>query len=241
MSKLQTLWIVDDDLDMRKLLGEYLVSQGFVVRAFPGTRNVERRLARERPDLLILDVMMPGDSGLGLCRRLRESGDDIPIIMLTAKSDPMDRAIGLDDGADDYLGKPFLPQELTARINSVLRRRAPLPPGTPMADGDVVRFGEYRLDLSTRTFWRGKTQQGLTTGEFALLSVFVKKAHQPLSRERLIELARGPGSENTDRSIDVQISRLRKIIENDPARPRYIQTVWGFGYVFVPDDPVNDS
>ena len=135
MSKPQTLWIVDDDLDMRKLLDEYLVSQGFVVRAFPGTRNLERRLARERPDLLVLDVMMPGDSGLDLCRRLRGSGDDIPIIMLTAKSDPMDRAIGLDNGADDYLGKPFLPQALTARITAVQRRPLPLPAWTPGGAG----------------------------------------------------------------------------------------------------------
>ena len=235
MSKPATLWVVDDDPEMRKLLDEYLVSQGFVVRTFPDSRNLERRLARERPDLLVLDLMMPGISGLELCTRLRAAGDDIPIIMLTAKSDPIDRVIGIESGADDYLGKPFLPQELTARIRSVLRRRAPLPPGTPIADGNTITFGNCRLDLATRTLWRGNDKLEITSGEFALLAAFIRHAHQPLSRERLIELSRGPGSERTDRSIDVQISRLRKLIEPDPARPRHIQTIWGFGYVFVPD------
>ena len=235
MSKPATLWVVDDDPEMRKLLDEYLVSQGFVVRTFPDSRNLERRLARERPDLLVLDLMMPGISGLELCTRLRAAGDDIPIIMLTAKSDPIDRVIGIESGADDYLGKPFLPQELTARIRSVLRRRAPLPPGTPIADGNTITFGNCRLDLATRTLWRGNDKLEITSGEFALLAAFIRHAHQPLSRELLIELSRGPGSERTDRSIDVQISRLRKLIEPDPARPRHIQTIWGFGYVFVPD------
>ncbi len=155
--------------------------------------------------------------------------------MLTAKSDPIDRVIGIELGADDYVGKPFLPRELTARITAVLRRRAPLPPGTPIADGDAVRFGDCRLDLATRTLRRGERKVDLTTGEFALLAAFTRHPHQPLSRERLLELARGPNSETFERSIDVQISRLRKLIEADPAKPRHIQTVWGFGYVFVPD------
>lgn len=235
MSRQPLIWVIDDDAELRKLLDEYLVSQGFAVRSFPDGRDLERRLSRERPDLLVLDLMMPGDSGLEICSRLRASGDDIPIIMLTAKNDPIDRVIGIEMGADDYLGKPFLPRELTARIQSVLRRRTPLPAGSPIANGNVFVFGAYRLDLAARSLWRDDLKLEMTGGEFSLLAAFVRHLHQPLSRERLIELARGPGSETTDRSIDVQISRLRKLIEPDPAKPRYIQTVWGFGYVFVPD------
>jgi two-component system phosphate regulon response regulator OmpR len=235
MSRQPWIWVIDDDPELRKLLDEYLVNQGFAVRTLADGRDLERRLSRERPDLLVLDLMMPGDSGLEICARLRAAGDDIPIIMLTAKSDPIDRVIGIELGADDYLGKPFLPRELTARIHSVLRRRAPLPAGAPIADGNTVAFGEYRLDLATRTLWHGEQKMEMTGGEFSLLAAFVKHPHQPLSRERLIELARGPGSETIDRSIDVQISRLRKLIEPEPAKPRHVQTVWGFGYVFVPD------
>ena len=241
MSRQYWIWVIDDDPELRKLLEEYLVKQDFTVRTFSDACDLERRLSRERPDLLVLDLMMPGDSGLDVCRRLRASGDDIPIIMLTAKSDPIDRVVGIEMGADDYLGKPFLPRELTARIHAVLRRRAPLPPGAPIADGNTVIFGECKLDMSNRTLWHGGLKVEMTGGEFALLVAFVKHPHQPLSRERLIELARGPGSETIDRSVDVQISRLRKLIEPNPAKPRHIQTVWGFGYVFVPDVAVTVS
>lgn len=235
MSRKPCIWVVDDDPELRKLLEEFLEKNGFEVRALPDGRDLERRLARQRPDLLVLDLMLPGIDGLEICRRLRATGDDIPIIMLTAKSDPIDRVVGIELGADDYVGKPFLPRELTARIQAVLRRRAPLPPGTPIADGNTVIFGACRLDLATRTLWRGETKVEMTSGEFALLSAFVKHPHQPLTRERLVELARGPNSETFDRSVDVQISRLRKLIEPDQGKPRHIQTVWGFGYVFVPD------
>ena len=235
MSRTPCVWVVDDDPELRKLLVEFLEKGGFEVRALPDARDLERRLSRQRPDLLVLDLMLPGIDGLEICRRLRASGDDIPIIMLTAKSDPIDRVVGIELGADDYLGKPFLPRELTARIHAVLRRRAPLPPGTPIADGNVASFGDCRLDLTTRTLWRGEAKVDITSGEFALLSAFVKHPHQPLTRERLLELARGPSSETFDRSVDVQISRLRKLVEPDQGKPRHIQTVWGFGYVFVPD------
>ncbi|OIQ94221.1 transcriptional regulatory protein OmpR [mine drainage metagenome] len=235
MSRTPCVWVVDDDPELRKLLVEFLGKNGFEVRALPDARDLERRLTRQRPDLLVLDLMLPGIDGLEICRRLRAAGDDIPIIMLTAKSDPIDRVVGIELGADDYLGKPFLPRELTARIHAVLRRRAPLPPGTPIADGNTVSFGECRLDLTTRTLWRGELKVDITSGEFALLSAFVRHPHQPLTRERLLELARGPSSETFDRSVDVQISRLRKLVEPDQGRPRHIQTVWGFGYVFVPD------
>ena len=235
MSRTPLIWVVDDDPELRKLLEEFLEKNGFAVRSFADGRDLERRIVRERPDLLVLDLMLPDIDGLEICRRLRATGDDIPIIMLTAKSDPVDRVVGIELGADDYVGKPFLPRELTARIHAVLRRRAPLPPGAPVLEGNTASFGECRLDLATRTLWRGAAKVEITSGEFALLSAFVKHPHQPLTRERLLELARGPGSETFDRSVDVQISRLRKLIEPDQGKPRHIQTVWGYGYVFVPD------
>ncbi len=235
MNRKPLIWVVDDDLELRKLLEEFLEKSGFEVRAIPDGRDLERRLLRRRPDLIVLDLMLPGIDGLDICRRLRASGDDIPIIMLTAKSDPIDRVVGMELGADDYLGKPFLPRELTARIQAVLRRRTSLPPGTPIADGNIASFGDCRLDLATRTLSRDNHKVEMTSGEFALLSTFVKHPHQPLTRERLLELARGPSSEAFDRSVDVQISRLRKLIEPDQGKPRHIQTVWGYGYVFVPD------
>ncbi len=235
MSRKPLIWVIDDDLELRKLLEEFLEKNGFEVRAVPDGRDLERRLARRRPDLIVLDLMLPGIDGLEICRRLRAGGDDIPIIMLTAKSDAIDRVVGMELGADDYLGKPFLPRELTARIQAVLRRRTSLPPGTPIADGNIASFGACRLDLATRMLWRDNHKVEITSGEFALLSAFVKHPHQPLTRERLLELARGPSSEAFDRSVDVQISRLRKLIEPDQGKPRHIQTVWGYGYVFVPD------
>jgi two-component system phosphate regulon response regulator OmpR len=155
--------------------------------------------------------------------------------MLTAKGDDVDRIVGLEMGADDYLPKPFNPRELLARINAVLRRKAPAgPPGAPAAGG-VFQFGEFSLNLSTRSLTRGGKNVSLTTGEFSVLKVLVQHPRQPLSRDKLMELARGREYEVFDRSIDVQISRLRKIVEDDPAHPKHIQTVWGFGYVFVPD------
>ncbi len=235
MKRLPWIWVVDDDPALRKLLEQYLATQGFDVRSFADARDIERRLQRRRPDLLVLDVMMPDVDGLEACRRIRAAGDDVPIIMLTARNEPLHRVAGIDIGADDYIGKPFLPQELTARIRAVLRRRTPPPPGTPLADAADVAFGDFRLDLGTRTLWRGRASVELTSGEFALLAAFARHPHQPLSRERLIELARGRDAETFERSVDVQISRLRRTIETDPGTPRLIQTVWGFGYVFVPN------
>ncbi|MGH8771499.1 MAG: winged helix-turn-helix domain-containing protein, partial [Burkholderiales bacterium] len=159
----------------------------------------------------------------------------LPIIMLTAKGDEVDRIVGLELGADDYLPKPFNPRELVARINAVLRRRERRPPaGAPVAH-EPITFGKVTLDLATRTLSRDGAEIPLTTGEFALLKALVTHPKLPLTRDKLMELARGREMEAFDRSIDVQISRLRRLIEDDPSKPRYIQTVWGFGYVFVPD------
>jgi len=191
---------------------------------------------RERFDLLILDLMMPGEDGLSVLRRLRGSNDPTPIIMLTAKGEDVDRIVGLEMGADDYLPKPFNPRELLARINAVLRRKAAEEvPGAPTQEDKSVTFGEFALDLGTRSLTKAGEPVALTTGEFAVLKVFARFPRVPLSREKLMELARGREYEAFDRSLDVQISRLRKLIEPDPSKPKYIQTVWGLGYVFIPD------
>ena len=228
--------VVDDDLRLRDLLQRYLTEQGFAVATVSDASGMDKALARERYDLLVLDLMLPGEDGLSVCRRLRGTRNTIPIIMLTAKGEDIDRIVGLEMGADDYLAKPFNPRELVARINAVLRRRAaPTPPGAPNAEVESVEFGGMTVNLATRTLERDGKALSLTTGEFALLKVLVTHPRTPLSRDKLMELARGREYEVFDRSIDVQISRLRKMIEPDPAHPSYIQTVWGFGYVFVPD------
>ena len=229
------VWVVDDDPELRKMVGTYLLDQGYDVRCLCDVKQLEARLEIQRPDLLVLDLMMPGDDGLTALRRLRDAGDDLPVVMLTARGEAVDRIIGLEQGADDYLGKPFLPRELTARIEAVLRRRSAMPAGTPVAEGGQVNFGENVLDLSARTLFKDGVPVVITSGEFSLLASFVQHPHRPLSRDRLIELARGPGCDTDSRSMDVQISRVRKLVEPDPKRPRYIQTVWGYGYVFVPD------
>jgi len=235
MSPGQSIWVVDDDPELRSMVGTYLIDQGYDVRCLADGAQLMARLAGQRPDLVVLDLMLPGDDGLTLLRRLRDGGDDLPVVMLTAKGDAVDRIIGLEQGADDYLAKPFLPRELTARIEAVLRRRVALPAGTPLAEGESLTIGEQVLDLAARTLEQGGRITVLTSGEFALLASFVEHPHRPLSRERLVELARGPDSVTDSRSMDVQVSRLRKLVEPDPARPRYLQTVWGYGYVYVPD------
>src|SRR5262245_51402185 len=240
MAELKTrILVVDDDLRMRDLLVRYLGGEGYEVKAAADAAAMDKLLARERYDLVVLDLMLPGEDGLSVCRRLRREnaapGAAPAIIMLTAKGDDVDRIVGLEMGADDYLPKPFNPRELLARINAVLRRKAPAgPPGAP-AEGGSIEFGAFSLNLASRTLARAGKAVPLTTGEFSVLKVLAQHPRQPLSRDKLMELARGREYEVFDRSIDVQISRLRKIVEDDPAHPKHIQTVWGFGYVFVPD------
>ncbi|MDH4151842.1 MAG: two-component system response regulator OmpR, partial [Betaproteobacteria bacterium] len=227
--------VVDDDARLRELLNRYLSEQGYAVRVVSDALEMNRQLARERYDLMILDLMMPGEDGLSICRRLRGGGETMPIIMLTAKGDDVDRIVGLEIGADDYMPKPFNPRELVARIQAVLRRQPPpAPPGAPGAAAQVIEFGEFRLNLGSRTLSKSGEDISLTTGEFALLKVLVEHPRMPMSRDKLMEMARGREFGAFDRSIDVQISRLRKIIEPDSAKPAFIQTVWGFGYVFIP-------
>ena len=227
--------VVDDDMRLRSLLERYLVEQGFQVRAVANAEQMDRLLERENFHLMVLDLMLPGEDGLAICKRLRGHEQQIPIVMLTAKGDEVDRIIGLELGADDYLAKPFNPRELLARIRAVLRRRTSELPGAPSAKEAEITFGEFRLNLGTREMFHGEQLMSLTSGEFAVLKALVSHPREPLSRDKLMNLARGRDYSALERSIDVQVSRLRRMIEPDPAHPRYIQTVWGLGYVFVPD------
>ncbi len=241
--------VIDDDLRLRDLLKRYLTDQGFAVDTVPDGAALDRVFARNRYDLLVLDVMLPNEDGFAICRRIRAGGvtssvggannageANIPIIMLTAKGDDVDRIVGLEMGADDYLPKPFNPRELVARINAVLRRQAPMAvPGAPTESDEIVEFGPFVLNLGTRELLKDQQALPMTSGEFGLLKVLVQHARSPLSRDKLTELARGREHDSFDRAIDVQVSRLRKLLGEDPANPRYIQTVWGMGYVFVPD------
>jgi len=228
--------VVDDDVRLRDLLTRYLTEQGFQVAALADAGQLDKKLQRDPPHLIVLDLMLPGEDGLAVCRRLRGAGESVPIIMLTAKGEDVDRIVGLEMGADDYLAKPFNPRELVARIHAVLRRHALRPaPGTPGESG-IVPFGRHHLDLAARTLVLDDKVTHLTTGEFSLIRAFAQHPRQALAREKLMQLARGREHEVFDRAIDVQVSRVRKLVEADPANPRYIQTVWGVGYVYVPDD-----
>ncbi|WP_028771916.1 two-component system response regulator OmpR [Shewanella waksmanii] len=227
--------VVDDDMRLRSLLERYLVEQGYQVRSAANAEQMDRLLERENFHLLVLDLMLPGEDGLSICRRLRQNDNAIPIVMLTAKGDEVDRIIGLELGADDYLPKPFNPRELLARIKAVMRRQAPEVPGAPTQQEEQIEFGEFSLNLATREMYHGDESIALTSGEFAVLKVLVSHPREPLSRDKLMNLARGRDYSALERSIDVQVSRLRRLIEKDAANPRYIQTVWGLGYVFVPD------
>jgi two-component system phosphate regulon response regulator OmpR len=226
------IFLVDDDAELREMVGNYLVKNGLEVIGMSTGDEMLRRIQRLRPDLVVLDLMMPGSSGLETCRRLRVERDDVPIIMLTARSDLVDRVIGLESGADDYLGKPFDPRELLARIHAVLRRR-PIPalPGQAQS----VQMGAWVFSPASRTLQRGDEVQALSDAEHALLRAMTERPGQPLSRERLLEAMHGRHPEIQDRSVDVAIHRLRRLVEPNIDAPRYIQTMRGCGYVFVPD------
>ena len=235
MSKSQRILIIDDDARLRELLLRYLGEQGFAAKAVADGSALDKALLLNRYHLLVLDLMLPGEDGLAILRRLRGAGENVPVILLTAKGDEIDRIVGLEMGADDYLSKPFNPRELVARINAVLRRKGALPAGAPDVEEKVFSFGDCELNLATRVLSKSGAPVSLTTGEFALLKALVTHPRHPLSRDKLMELARGRDHEPFDRAIDVQVSRLRKMVEPDSGKPCFIQTVWGHGYVFVPD------
>jgi len=223
--------VVDDDAGLRDLLRDYLSANGFAVREAGDGNGMRQRLAEGRPDLIILDLMLPGEDGLSLARWLRGQGA-IPIIMLSARGEEIDRIVGLEVGADDYLPKPFSPRELLARIRAVLRRRddaagAPAPP-------ELFVFGPYRLDLAAHRLTRGGAEVDVTTADFDLLRVFVEHPNRVLSRDALMDRLKGYERAPFDRSIDVRVTRLRRKIEDDPGAPVYIRTVRGEGYLFSP-------
>lgn len=192
------------------------------------------RLRLQPADLVILDIGLPDMSGFETCRQVRRFSE-VPVMFLSARDGEIDRVVGLEIGADDYIPKPFNPRELLARIRAVLRRQANELPGAPSQEEAVIAFGKFKLNLGTREMFREDEPMPLTSGEFAVLKALVSHPREPLSRDKLMNLARGREYSAMERSIDVQISRLRRMVEEDPAHPRYIQTVWGLGYVFVPD------
>ncbi|MCU0841876.1 MAG: response regulator [Thiobacillaceae bacterium] len=223
--------VVDDDAGIRDLLGEYLAQQGYLVATARDGHEMDEQIARARPALVVMDLMLPGEDGLALTRRVK-SGAGCPVIMLSARGEDIDRIVGLEVGADDYLPKPFNPRELLARIRAVLRRGAA--PAADAAAGEVSRFGPYALDLAAQTLNRDDAEIPLTHAEFTLLKIFVEHPNRALSRDQIMDWLKGYDRDPFDRSIDVRVTRLRRKIEDDPANPIYIRTVWGQGYLFSP-------
>jgi len=232
------LVIVDDEPELRAMVAEYLGRHGFAVAMAAGGAELDALLAEGMPDLVILDVNMPGENGFAIARRLRAK-TDIPLMMLTAADEIIDRVVGLELGADDYLTKPFDLRELRARVDAMLRRaarfRAKSAAGAKAPA--VVRFGELSLDLEARRLVRPNGEElELTAMEFDLLAAFARNPNRVLSRERLLDLAHNRDTEPFDRSIDVRIARLRHKVERDPSRPLLIKTMRGAGYMFVPSE-----
>jgi two-component system OmpR family response regulator len=228
------LLVVDDDREIRDLVSRFLTRHGYRVTAARDGREMKRALADWSVDLIVLDLMLPGTDGLTLCRELRASSK-IPVIMLTAMGEEMDRIVGLEMGADDYLPKPFNPRELLARIKAVLRRTEQ---PSRMSEGErisLIRFEDWEFDTATRVL---KGADGavvdLTAGEFELLQTFALHPQRVLSRDQILDMTRGRSAAPFDRSVDVQVGRLRRKIEADPANPLLIKTVRGGGYVFTP-------
>lgn len=225
--------VVDDHRDIRETLAKYLERNGFRVTTAADAKAARERLKAAAVDLAVLDVMMPGEDGLSLCRHLRESLE-LPVILLTAMADDTDRVIGLELGADDYVTKPFNPRELLARIKAVLRRVQALPPRTRPAQAEELRFAGWRLMVARRELVDADgVAVPLSTAEFELLRAFLDHPRMVLSREQLLDLTRGREAAVFDRSIDNQVSRLRRKIEPDPKNPTLVKTVWGGGYSFT--------
>ncbi len=218
--------MIEDDARLAAMVAEYLGEAGVRVSIAGRGRAGLERLAGEAFDALVLDLMLPDMDGLEVCRQVRATSD-LPVLMLTARGDAMDRVVGLELGADDYLPKPFEPRELLARLRAILRRRQP---GAP---GQVLRFGRLEIDREARVVRVGGAERSLTAHQFMLLVALADKAGRVLSRDALMDLVRGEALDAFDRSIDVHISRIRAAIEDDPKKPRRILTVRGAGYVFA--------
>jgi two-component system OmpR family response regulator len=227
--------IVDDDAEIRSLLSQYLVKNGLRVTAVADGRGMWQVLDAGRIDLIVLDLMLPGDDGLTLCRNLRAKSD-IPVIMLTARGEETDRIVGLEMGADDYLAKPFSARELLARIKAILRRARSLPENLQPDSARHIRFAHWVLDTTHRQLVSSANVVTLLSGaEYRLLRIFLNHPNRVLNRDQLVDLTQGKEADPLDRSIDVQVSRLRNRLGDDPREPRLIKTVRGEGYVLAVD------
>ncbi|SKA27232.1 DNA-binding response regulator, OmpR family, contains REC and winged-helix (wHTH) domain [Enhydrobacter aerosaccus] len=226
----ERILMIDDDDRLAGMVSDYLGGAGFRLTLAGTAREGEALLKREAFDAVILDLMLPDADGLDLCRKLR-AGSDVPILMLTARGEPMDRVVGLEIGADDYLAKPFEPRELQARLRAILRRKG----GSAAANTDVLRFGRLEIDRGARVVRVDGEERPLTSYQFALLLALAERAGRVLSRDALMDLMKGEKLEAFDRSVDVHISRIRAAIEDDPKKPRRILTLRGSGYVFARD------
>ena len=224
----QKLLLVDDDPELQELIAAFLEKQGYGVVAVGDGRAMDRALSHEDVDLLILDLMLPGEDGLSIAKRLKRN-TNTPIIIVSAQGEDVDRIVGLEVGADDYMAKPFNPRELLARVRAVLRR------ATNASSTEVAEFGDFRVDLNARQLTKAGRAVPLTSGEFDLLDIFVRYPNRVLDRDRLLDLLTGAERSPFDRSIDVRITRLRSKIEYNASAPVFIRTVWGKGYMFCPD------
>ena len=224
--------IVDDDERIRGLLQQFLIKSGFLVTSARDAEHARRILSGLEFDLIVLDVMMPGEDGISLCRDLRRR-IKTPILLLTARAETSDRIAGLEAGADDYLGKPFEPKELLLRISAILRRSPAAEPA--IVKPKVIHLGAVRYDVERGEMWRGDELVRLTSTESQLLKIFTANLSEPVSRAQLVADLSHSGTQTQERAVDVQITRLRRKIEDDPRQPRYLQTVRGAGYMLAPD------
>jgi two-component system OmpR family response regulator len=225
--------IVEDARDIREPLGRYLREHGYRATTAQDSLAARKVMKGAAIDLVVLDIMMPGEDGLSLCRSIRETSQ-IPVILLTARGEEVDRIIGLEMGADDYIPKPFSPRELIARIAAVLRRTQALPPRQKPPEAARIKFGDWILDTGQRELVGVDGMAiALSSGEFSLLQALLERPKIALTRNQLLDLTKGRDAELFDRSIDNHVSRLRKKIEPDPKNPRYIKTVWGGGYMMA--------
>lgn len=233
MDRSPHILVVDDDAEIRSLVSDLIKRNDMTCTLAANAAQATGALDQNRIDLIVLDLMMPGEDGLSFCRTVRERSR-VPIIMLTALGEDVDRIVGLEMGADDYLAKPFHPRELLARIKTVLRRAPPALPGETRRTAPVYRFGEYTLDAEARVLTGPSGEEiKLTSGEFALLIALIEHAPRVMSRDQLLDMSRGAAANPFDRSIDSQISRLRKKIEVDARSPKFIKTIRNLGYAFV--------
>lgn len=227
------LLVVDDELKLRELLKTYLSKEGYDVDAVEGGVAMDSYLAEQDVDLVILDLMLPGEDGLSIGRRLQQQ--DLAFIILSARGEELDKIVGLEMGADDYLSKPFNPRELLARIRSVLRRCVADNQAVEGVQANIMRFGPFNLDVDKHQLTRGSQDVPLTTGEFTLLKTFLENSNRVMNRDALLEMTKGYEHVTLDRSVDVCVGRLRRKIEDNPVEPVYLHTIWGSGYLFSVD------